>query len=84
MSARYTTEFFIQKMKEILPELDFSKSNYINVNTKVTSTCIKHGDFENTPKMFLRGTGCFECLRESGKSNLKEMVGFNNSSFMYK
>ena len=58
-------------MKEILPELDFSKSNYINVNTKVTSTCIKHGDFENTPKMFLRGTGCFECLRESGKSNLK-------------
>lgn len=42
---------------------DYSKSKYINFNTKLTITCPIHGDFEQYPTNHLRGRGCDKCAR---------------------
>ena len=41
---------------------------YINIITKVTITCSKHGDFQQTPLGHLRGDGCPKCGGTQKKS----------------
>lgn len=43
---------------------DYSKVNYTNNSTKVTIICPIHGEFQKTPKDFLRGRYCPQCKRE--------------------
>lgn len=61
--VKYTNEIFIQKAKEKFGEkFDFSKTNYINSQTKVCITCPKHGDIFVLPYVFLQSKyGCPEC-----------------------
>ena len=39
----------------------YTKTKYINTDTKVIITCNLHGDFEQTPDSHLRGQGCPDC-----------------------
>lgn len=56
---------FIKEAKHIHKGFySYDKSNYINSNTKVVITCIKHGDFSQRPDDHLSGQGCRECYRE--------------------
>lgn len=54
---------------------DYSKVNYLNVNTKVCIICPEHGEFWQIPKDHLRNGGCDKCGRElsiKGRTKPKE------------
>lgn len=40
---------------------DYSKSNYINDNSKITIICKEHGEFEQKVSNHLQGKGCNKC-----------------------
>lgn len=40
---------------------DYSKSIYVNANTKVVIICPKHGEFEQKPADHMNGRGCPQC-----------------------
>lgn len=63
---RLTTEDFISKAKEVYPEYNYSKVNYVNRKIPVIIGCSKHGDFQITPEnLFKSGTrGCHKCAIE--------------------
>lgn len=57
-----TNEQFIKEAIKVHDcKYDYSKTNYINSNTKIKITCLTHGDFEQSPKSHLYGRGCPDC-----------------------
>lgn len=59
-----TTEF-IQRAKEIHGDkYDYSKSEYVNKNTKVCIICPKHGEFWQKAEDHYSGHGCRKCYDE--------------------
>lgn len=57
-----TRDVFIERANEKHSFLyNYDKTNYVHSNTKVIITCLKHGDFEQTPKSHLYGRGCPDC-----------------------
>ena len=59
-----TTEDFIAKAREIHGDkYDYSKSEYINSQTKVCIICPEHGEFYQIPPSHLQGSGCPECAK---------------------
>lgn len=59
-----TTEF-IQRAKEIHGnKYDYSKSEYVNKNTKVCIICPKHGEFWQKAEDHYSGHGCRKCYEE--------------------
>ncbi len=76
---KLNTEKFVVRAKESHGDkYDYSKVVYINLNTKVTITCPKHGDFEQTPSGHLSGKGCNKCGNErrrlSCTSNIEKFI----------
>lgn len=57
-------------------EFDYSKSIYVNQNTKLIIICQKHGDFLQTPKIHLNGSGCPQCYYEKPKTNQLSLEEF--------
>ena len=55
VERRKTTEEFIERAKQIFPEYDYSKVNYVDSLTKVIIGCPKHGDFSILPRDLLTG-----------------------------
>jgi len=62
-------ESIIRKFQKIHgSNFDYSLVDYINNATKVTIICRRHGEFEQQPRLHLRGsTGCRKCIAERGK-----------------
>lgn len=59
---KLTTDDFIAKSIEIHGlKYDYSKVNYINMQTPVTIICSKHGEFQQLPYNHVRGAGCTLC-----------------------
>lgn len=59
---KLTNETFISKAVLIHGnKFNYAKVNYINTNSKIIITCPIHGDFEQTPKLHIKGRGCHEC-----------------------
>lgn len=57
---------FLARAKEVHPEFDYSKVDYINNHTKIIVGCPKHGDILVNPKSFLNSpTGCQKCSWEN-------------------
>lgn len=61
-------EHFLEHVRAIHPDLDFSKTKYVRTHDLVTVTCHKldvfgeeHGDFKITPHNLLLGHGCKKC-----------------------
>lgn len=74
-----TREKFIEQARRRHGDkYNYDKVDYKSTFEKVTITCPKHGDFEQTPQAHLGGYGCYWCGRESqGKkmsSNTEEFV----------
>ena len=46
---------------------------YENCRSKVKIICPTHGEFEQTPKLHLKGAGCGKCVG-TAKSNTKEFI----------
>jgi hypothetical protein len=58
----YTTDEWINKAQEIHGnKYDYSKVNYINMNTKIIIGCKTHGYVEQTPKLHMKSNGCPKC-----------------------
>lgn len=59
---KLTTEEFIKRANEIhMGKYDYSKVKYIDANTKVCIICLEHGEFWQTPRAHLNGSGCNKC-----------------------
>jgi len=67
-------EDFISRVGHI-SNLDFSKTEYVNKRSKVIVTCVKHGDYEVTAEVLLKGSGCRKCTQR-GTWNLKNTDQF--------
>ena len=63
------TESIIKKFQKIHgKEFDYSLVDYVNHTSKVIIICRHHGEFEQQPRLHLRGsTGCRECIAIRGK-----------------
>jgi len=56
------TEVFIDRAIQKHGDLyDYSKVDYVNLNTKVVINCYQHGDFTQLPCNHLAGTRCPKC-----------------------
>lgn len=75
-----STEKFIEKSKIIHGnKYDYSKTNYINYNTKVCITCFVHGEFKQYPgDHYSKGCGCPKCALEVNKSENKLVENLKN------
>ena len=73
MPKKITKEQFIERAKIIHGDkYDYSKTNYVNTDTKVCIICPKHGEFWQTPHDHLGGHGCAKCGFESGFSKQRK------------
>ena len=78
---KFTNDIFIQKAQDIHNnKYNYSKTNYINCETKVTIICDIHGEFEQSPHKHLYGDGCCLCGIEIGRQ--KRM--YDNEIFINK
>ena len=78
-----TTLEFISESKVIHNNLyDYSKVEYINNRTKVIIICLKHGEFEQSPKSHLRGHGCPKCNISKGELKVKELLENYNIKYI--
>ena len=60
--SRRSLEEFISKAREVHGDkYDYSKVEYVNVDTKVKIICPTHGEFEMRPMSHLLGRGCPRC-----------------------
>jgi protein-arginine kinase activator protein McsA len=58
----YTTAYFISRANPTHNnKFDYSKTLYVNTNTKVIIICYQHGEFLQSPKKHLKGQGCPKC-----------------------
>jgi len=65
---------FIQKSITVHGnKYDYSKINYINVDTKVTIICPIHGEFQQTSYHHLKGYGCIDC-GGGGKLTIEKFI----------
>ena len=65
-----TQEEFIIRARAVHNEkYDYSKTEYLNINTKVIIICPIHDQFEQTPHGHLQGHGCFKCYPCTLKTN---------------
>lgn len=70
---KITTDAFIKKAKSVYGDkYDYSKVEYININTRVSIICPTHGEFTIFPEYFLKN-GCPYCKKEK-KRSIKQQV----------
>ena len=75
MSKRLTTREFIERARRKHGnEYDYSKSNYIGSNAKLTIICKIHGPFKQTPHNHLLKYGCFKCGIKKQKLTKKQFM----------
>ena len=75
-SKPLTIKEFIERAKQIHGDkYDYSKVEYINIDTKVCIVCPIHGEFWQTPyNHLIKKCGCFECGIESLKSKRRKCL----------
>ena len=60
--AKVSKEEFIEKARLVHSGVyDYSKVDYVNMNTKVCIICPKHGEFWQMPTNHVKGRGCPSC-----------------------
>lgn len=58
----YTLENFIEKARRVHGnKYDYSKSEYVNIATKIRIICPEHGEFSQVPGAHTNGSGCPKC-----------------------
>ena len=61
-NKKITTEIFIDKAHKIHGDkYSYTKASYSQYHNKLIITCPKHGDFNQSPYLHLRGSGCPIC-----------------------
>lgn len=77
---RYSKEYFLQKAKEIHGDkYDYSKVNYVDLNTPVCIICPKHGEFIQKPNKHInRKQGCPKCAQSHGEELVENILNRYN------
>ncbi len=71
-NAKKTTEQFLEDAKQIHGDrYDYSQVKYTGSKNKVKIICSKHGEFEQSPDIHLRGSGCSSCVGKIVKKLLE-------------
>ena len=66
---------FIKLANEVHSNLYlYDNAEYINCHRRVTITCKKHGNFNQTPKNHLRGDGCPNCHTSKGELAIRKFL----------
>lgn len=64
------TEIFILKAKSVHEDrYDYSQVIYENCNSKIVVVCKRHGEFDQSPRHHLRGSGCPKCGKKDTLTN---------------
>ena len=84
---KLNTEQFIKKaiLKHGV-KYDYSKSAYINCNTKIIIICHIHGEFKQKPAGHLRGNGCSACGGSKKLNNdefIKRSIAIHGNKYDY-
>lgn len=69
-----TAEFILRAREVHGWKYDYSKVNFVDMGTKITVICPKHGEFEVLAGEHLRGCDCEKCVRESRKKPLEKFI----------
>ncbi len=70
-----TTDKFIKKAREVHGDkYNYSKVVYINRTTKVVIICPIHGEFKQSPRDHIQGTGCPICSSSKGELAIKAIL----------
>lgn len=73
------TAEFILKAREVHGwKYDYSKVNFIDMNTKIIVICPKHGEFEVIPSVHLNGSICEKCSREKRRKPVNAFIVDSN------
>ena len=92
MAKKLTNEEFINKCKNIHGDkFDYTKTEYVNVRTKIIIICKEHGEFNITPDNHLgkQQQGCSLCARSNHKlteissERLKLFKEIHNNKYTY-
>ena len=77
------TDLFIKKARDIHGDkYDYSEVEYVNNNTPVRITCIKHGSFIQTPRTHIfRKSGCRKCNRVTKDEIINRSNNIHNSKY---
>ena len=88
----HNTESFILKATSIHNnKYVYDKVTWVSNKTKVTITCPKHGDFEQSPNNHLSGYGCQECAKQarstsqacSNKEFVEKAIEIHGNAYTY-
>jgi hypothetical protein len=80
---RLTKEVFVKKANKIHDnKYNYDKVEYKNNYTKITITCIEHGDFNQIPSVHLSGSGCPTCKESKGERRIRIFLKENNINFV--
>ena len=72
MPKKMTQDEFIARSNIVHNfQYDYTQVQYVNSSTLVTIICRKHGAFQQTPYIHLRGGGCQKCGREKVSDKLR-------------
>lgn len=70
-----TTDDIVLEFKNIHGDkYDYSKIKYTNATSKLTIICPKHGKFEQTSHVHLRGSGCPKCKASVGENKIEQYL----------
>lgn len=72
--SKSTTEFINEARKLHNEKYDYSKVEYENNYTDVIILCPKHGEFLQTPKNHLKGSGCPRCKTSRLESDVAKVL----------
>lgn len=79
---QYDKEEFVKKSVVIHGnKYDYSKSVYLNNDSKIEIICIKHGPFFQVAKDHVRGIGCKLCSESKGEKNISNIL--NSGHIIY-
>lgn len=69
------TSEFILKAREVHGwKYDYSKVNFVDMGTKITVICPKHGEYEVIAGEHLKGVDCQKCVSERSKKTLEKFI----------
>lgn len=69
------TEKFISEAREVHGDkYDYSLSEYVRSKSKLTIICKKHGEFNQTPTLHKKGSGCMKCHKENIKITTESFI----------
>lgn len=85
---KYTTESYIKECLLIHGnKYDYSLTNYLGINKKVSIICKLHGEFKQRAQSHLNGTNCINCYNESRNpiniDYITECTKIHNNKYLY-